>query len=68
MENNELTKFQLLVMENRVEEINALLDSVVELDDDICDNLIVELDEMETKILRSLKAIKIKESGLRIVW
>ena len=67
MENNELTKFQLLVMENRVEEINALLDSVVELDDDICDNLIVELDEMETKILRSLKTIRIKESGLRIV-
>lgn len=67
MENNELTKFQLLVMENRVEEINALLDSVVELDDDICDNLIVELDEMETKILKSLKAIRIKESGLRIV-
>lgn len=67
MENNELTKFQLLVMENRVEEINALLDSVVELDDDICDNLIAELDEMETKILKSLKAIRIKESGLRIV-
>lgn len=67
MENNELTKFQLLAMENRVEEINTLLDSVVELDDDICDNLIVELDEMETKILRSLKAIRIKESGLRIV-
>jgi hypothetical protein len=67
MENNELTKFQLLAMENRVEEINALLDSVVELDDDICDNLIAELDEMETKILRSLKTIRIKESGLRIV-
>ena len=67
MENDELTKFQLLVMENRVEEINALLDSVVELDDDICNNLIAELDEMETKILRSLKEIRIKESGLRIV-
>ena len=67
MENNQLTKFQLLAMENRVEEINTLLDSVVELDDDIYNNLIAELEEIEVKVLKSLKTIRIKESGLRIV-
>jgi hypothetical protein len=61
---DELTKFELLVLDHRVTEINNLLD--LDLDDDICDNLIEELEEIEVKLLRSIRAIKIKESGLRI--
>jgi hypothetical protein len=61
----ELTKFQLLVLDNRVNEINSLLD--LDLDEDICDNLIEELEEIEVKLQNSLKAIKRKEIGLVLV-
>lgn len=64
MIDDQLTKFELLALDHRVTEINKLLD--LDLDDDICDNLIAELEDIEAKLLRSLKAIKIKQSGLRI--
>lgn len=64
--NNELTKFELIIMEHRVMEVNELLDQE-ELPHDILDNLETELEHLEQKVIQSLKAIKIRESGLRIV-
>lgn len=64
MIDDQLTKFELLALDHRVTEINKLLD--LDLDDDIWDNLMSELDEIEEKLEKSIKAYKIKQSGLRI--
>lgn len=60
-----LTKPEFLALDRRVDEINKLLD--LDLDPDICDNLIEELEQIEAKLLRSIKAIKLKNSGLKVV-
>jgi hypothetical protein len=62
---DELTKFELLTLNNRFDEIIELLD--LDLDNDIHDNLIDELEEIKAKLKKSLKKIRIRESGLRIV-
>ena len=54
MISDELRKFELIIIMERTDEINKLLE--LDLDDDICDNLIVELEEMEYKLRQSLKA------------
>lgn len=61
----QITKLELLALDRRVDEINKLLD--LDLDPDICDNLIEELEQIEAKLLRSIKAIKLKNSGLKVV-
>ena len=53
----EMTKFELLVLDNRIDEINELLDDET-LPDDIYDNLYAELDEIEMKLENALTAIK----------
>ena len=78
MENDELTKFQLLAMEQRIIEINNLIESDIELDEDVYNNLIDEIDRIEQKCTQSIKSIfkrerknninfRIKKIGLKIV-
>ena len=62
---NELTKFEILALDSRIDAISELLD--MDLDDDIHDNLVAELDSIEYKLERELKMYRIRSSGLRLV-
>lgn len=61
---DELTKFELLVLEQRIVEIDRLLD--LDIDGDMCDNLIDELEEIELKLQKSMRLAKIRELGLKL--
>lgn len=63
---DELTKFEILIIDHRIDEINLLLDDE-NLDDDIHDNLIDELEHYKVKLKKSLKVLKIRQSGFIIV-
>ena len=62
---NRLTSYELREINDRVGEISKLLE--LDLDDDICDNLVNELEEFEVILKRSLKATQIAERGLVLV-